>query len=158
MGNTERCSGYQWLPMATTPWLGNNRNLTFTVPLWVFRGLKKLPHLTLRWVIMWELKFERTENHHFTIAIQMSQQVEFFHSLILFKGDNVGKTQNQMNRAKCTSCQSNITPGNFSRTLAVQWPEKYQIFSFSLSYILCVTINRAPSLAHLLLLLACLAK
>ena len=33
-------------------------------------------------VIICDLNFKRTENHNFTITTNMSQHVEFFHSLI----------------------------------------------------------------------------
>ena len=50
---SERCSGYQWLPIAATLWLGNKRNLTFTVHFRDFQRLEGVSSfVTLRWVII----------------------------------------------------------------------------------------------------------
>ena len=51
-----------------------------------FRGLWRLEgtssFVALGRVIICDLKFKRTENHNLTITTNMSQHVEFFHSLI----------------------------------------------------------------------------
>ena len=53
-----------------------------------FRGFQRLKiassFVTLGWVIMYDFKFERTENHNFTITTHTNQYVEFFHSLIVY--------------------------------------------------------------------------
>ena len=70
-------SGYAQQPPL---WLGNNKNFTFTVH---FRGFQRLERLssfvTLGWLIICNFKFERTENHNFTITTNTSQLVEFLH-------------------------------------------------------------------------------
>ena len=51
-----------------------------------FRGFWRLEgtpsFVALGRVIICDLNFKRTENHNFTITTNMSQHVEFFHSLI----------------------------------------------------------------------------
>ena len=64
-----------------------NYTVSYTVH---FRGSHRLeghhwlPFVTLGWMIMWNFKFERNEDHNFTIATNTSQQVEFFLSLICY--------------------------------------------------------------------------
>ena len=54
-----------------------------------FRDLQRLEgallFVMLRWVIICDFNFKRTENHNFTITTNVSQHVEFFHSLIFHK-------------------------------------------------------------------------
>ena len=55
-----------------------------------FRGFQRLKiassFVTLGWVIMYDFKFERTENHNFTITTHTSQHVERILSLLdIFK-------------------------------------------------------------------------
>ena len=91
--------GYHRLLLATIDLVGDNGESEVWGIFWGvipistvhFRGIQRFvgasSFVTLRWVIVCDFKFKRTENHNFTLTTNTSQHVKFFHFLIFHISD-----------------------------------------------------------------------